>query len=179
MKNDVTLHDGCAIIHLTLPDGRRRDAVVDAEDFDKVKNYRWHARRNAVASESVPSAWYVRARHARLHRLVTGTLDAGRGVHVQHLNEDTFDNRKANLRVGSHFENMQLRCGRVATGVGFNKDKNKFTAQIKYAGRLRHLGSFKAEADALAAYEPFRQARLADPSCDLPWEAFKAKVLHG
>lgn len=80
-------------------------AVIDTEDYPKVKDCRWCA----VLEDRY---WYVRTigrktsafprKNMYLHRLIT---DADPGSVVDHKNFDTMDNRKANLRIVTHAEN--------------------------------------------------------------------------
>lgn len=48
--------------------------------------------------------WYARSGGIFLHRLITQCPD---GFEVDHQNHDGLDNRRANLRVGTHAENMR------------------------------------------------------------------------
>ncbi len=75
-------------------------ALVDDEDFEKLSTYNWYASYN------VKMAKYYAQRHVsiggldqkvvRMHRLLT---DAKFTEKVVHLNGDTLDNRRENLKV--------------------------------------------------------------------------------
>jgi hypothetical protein len=91
-------------IHLS----RGQVAVIDASDYPVVSAFRWYATPSTVANRYYAAA-RVRTADGRpttvyMHRLIVG---APKGKEVDHLNHDTLDNRRANLRVGSHRDNMQ------------------------------------------------------------------------
>lgn len=75
------------------------EAQIDIGDVPLVSQYSWHVVPHPVGG------FYARCSpHGYMHRLITG---APKGKDVDHVNHDTLDNRRANLRVGTHFENMQ------------------------------------------------------------------------
>ncbi len=77
---------------------------------------------------------------------------------IDHINGDTDDNRLANLRLATHTTNNHNRHhvradSQTGTlGVGYKKDRRRFYAHIKVAGRRRFLGYFDSRTDAEAAY---------------------------
>jgi hypothetical protein len=91
-----------------------------------------------------------------MHRLIMG-LARGDRREVDHINGNTLDNRRHNLRICDHRENVRnRRLGRDNTsgykGVTFSKGKGKWQAQIAFDGRRRHLGYFSDPQIAHAAY---------------------------
>lgn len=77
------------------------------------------------------------------------------GEYVDHINGNTLDNRRMNLRVCSNAAN--LRNGRLrinnrsgAAGV-FQHKSNIWTAYIKVNYKRKHLGSFRTFQEALNA----------------------------
>ncbi len=87
---------------------------------------------------------------------------------VDHINQDTTDNRIANLRNLTQAENLQNRGkNRNNTsghrGVAWNKSGNCWHTRIKVGEEDHYLGSFKNLEDAVAArkageakYHPFQ-----------------------
>lgn len=75
---------------------------------------------------------------------------------IDHLNHNRSDNRICNLRDVPTKENAKNRK-RYAnnrtghTGVFFDKECGKYKANINVDGRLKHLGTFSAIADAITA----------------------------
>ncbi len=128
-------------------------AMVDDEDFDKVKLIPWSENRSAHSSTSYA--------HARINKIPTYMhrfiLDAKKGDVVDHINHDGLDNRRENLRLVSHQLNMFNRRGKeIATskylGVFKQNGRRKFRAfvQIPTVGRV-YLGSYSTEVTAAKA----------------------------
>ena len=88
-------------------------------------------------------------RNLRFHRFVLGHPPAP-GLepdHRTHGSHGVVDNRRSNLRWGTHSQNCQNRSRRSdntsgVTGVSFDKRKNRWRSQIKANGRKIHLGWF-------------------------------------
>jgi hypothetical protein len=85
-----------------------------------------------------------------MHRQVMG-LGLGDPEKVDHWNRDKLDNRKENLRLATHAQNMMnVGANRGATstyrGVSWNGRLNKWIASF----RGRHLGCFDDELAAAA-----------------------------
>lgn len=79
---------------------------------------------------------------------------------VDHINGDTADNRKSNLRVVSKSENQRnQKLSKASTtgfgGVSFYKKTGRYRAQVKVAGRSIHLGEFDTAEEAAAARRAF------------------------
>jgi hypothetical protein len=75
---------------------------------------------------------------------------------IDHENGDSCDNRIANLRsvnCTDNQRNARLREDNKsgACGVCFNKEKGKWTAQIRIGGKQKHLGGFVEFRDAVSA----------------------------
>ena len=76
---------------------------------------------------------------------------------IDHINNDPADNRIENLREATHFQNMRNRSSvKESTskylGVYWDKQHDKWKAQIRVDGTKYHLGYFTVEKDAARAY---------------------------
>lgn len=82
---------------------------------------------------------------------------------VDHINTDSLDNRKANLRLATHSQNScNSRRDKSNTysrfrGVSFSKRKGKWFAAIRVNGKKTWLGYFANEEDAAKAYDEAAQ----------------------
>ena len=89
-----------------------------------------------------------------LHREI---MKAKNGQEVDHINGDGMDNRRENLRLCSHRENMQNSVKRKNDAASIYKGvhlcKNRWRSQIKINGKQIHLGNFDHELDAAKAYD--------------------------
>jgi len=130
-------------VHISLTLGYV--AIVDAADADRVLRYRWYA---SVGSGKP----YARnSRVSGMHRLIVGALP---GEHVDHINGNTLDNRRENLRICSHAENCRNRKINLGRRLkGFYESRGRFVARIRFNQRLINLGSFATEEEAARAYD--------------------------
>jgi hypothetical protein len=84
--------------------------------------------------------------------------DLLRREEVDHINGEGLDNRRENLRLATHAQNLKnLKVPKNSTtgfkGVSFRKDKRKYEAYIKYDNNPRkRLGYFKTAKEAAEAY---------------------------
>jgi len=116
--------------------------VVDAEDFDVLSKYRW------ILKEGHGRPYVVRSAGAHnlilMHRQL---LDAPKGLEVDHIDGDTLNNRRGNLRLCTRAQNMRNRTALHINnttgyrGVTFSARKNAYIARIKVDGKFIHLGS--------------------------------------
>lgn len=129
----------------------------DAEDAEFIESRAWQLKRGHKGH-----GWYARTtlrignerRTVAMHRLL---MSAKTGQCVDHINGDSLDNRKSNLRFVTHRQNMQNRRKGLATsqykGVCWHQGKCRWVAQIQVNGQKKHLGWFKDEAAAAKAYD--------------------------
>ena len=171
-RDPVIREDGSIEIPLT----RGLVAVVSAEAYSLVRDYRWCAQWNRCTK-----SFY--AYRNRLTGEPTGPTRVGmhvsvvrplHGMLVDHVNHDTLDNRSCNLRPCTHSQNMQNRRSfafasgtSLFKGVSWNKKDRRWRAQIMAPsptggdGTKLFLGNYTREEDAARAY------------------AEAARVLHG
>ena len=134
-------------------------ALVDDEDFDKLNQYKWCAQY----SSGVESFYAVRGENQKIllmHRIIMNTP---RGMQTDHINHNTLDNRKENLRICTGSQNqMNLIKHKKATsnykGVTIVKKMYKNTiykywyARICVNRKVIELGYFRNEIQAVKAY---------------------------
>lgn len=136
-------------------DGIGRFAVVDDEDYDKVKGFHWiignTGRPYAVLwRKKINNKW--KQKNVSMHRYI---FQVPNDKQVDHINCNVLDNRKKNLRIATHQQNQFNRPARGASGrkgVTWHKGANKWMAQIEKNGKPYYLGLFTDIEMAAQAY---------------------------
>lgn len=158
-----------------LPVGGGRETIIDLKILPLLVKYpSWHA----TSSRGKEYAEFSSKKNGKtftlkLHRVVLGLKKTG--PQVDHINGNTLDNRKSNLRICNAAQNGWNR-GPAKTntsgykGVSFCKRSNKWLATIRRFGRRRHLGYFSSVEMAHEAYTAF--ARKHDG--EFFWEAWRS-----
>lgn len=140
-------------------------AIVDDEDYERVSRRSWCARPGGNGNVYAARGIVRRKEGLRyiqlMHREVLG-LDPAYStdppVVVDHINGDTLDNRKANLRICTQAQNSRnrrkIKAGRsIYKGVMPRPEHGSFKARIRIDGKLINLGSYATEKDAALAYD--------------------------
>jgi len=97
----------------------------------------------------------AKAEGGRIHRFI---IDCPDGHVVDHINGNTLDNRKSNLRICKQTENTYNGRKRVVgtskyKGVHFDKGTKKWRARITPGGKSIHLGLYETQEEAAIAYD--------------------------
>jgi len=129
------------------------ETVVDDENYDFLTKYDSYAQhigngifyamiRLSVGDKAIP-----------MHRIINNTPD---GMKTDHINHNTLDNRKENLRICNVSQNAQNKkwCKHSSKykGVCYDKYHKKWRASIWTNNRALLLGYFLNENDAGLAY---------------------------
>lgn len=122
-------------------------AIIDAEDASVCKVRSWHITPRG----RVRAAFRMngKRRQVFLHRFLLNFPDG----QIDHINGNPLDNRRSNLRVCNNSQNQAnrpLRKGRDYKGT--QKKGNRWKARITIRNKDFHLGSFRTEKEAAAAY---------------------------
>ncbi len=129
-------------------------AIYDLEDAGLVEQYKWHAHWNIKAKSYYANAkpWSKHDKRyydIQMSRLIMG-LELGDLRQIDHINHNTLDNRKSNLRVVTDSQNQQNRKG--VKGYSWRKQSQKWQAYIYVNHKLIDLGRFEIEQEARQAY---------------------------
>jgi hypothetical protein len=145
---------------LEIPLTRGQVALVDAADHAWLAGYRWHAMwcRHIKGYYAVRTARIEGQRRALLmHRVVLG-LGVDDKRFGDHVNRNTLDNRRSNLRIATQAENARnsTRKGKsVFKGVDIHRGKPR--ARISLDGKMFDLGYFPTREAAARAYNDAAQ----------------------
>jgi hypothetical protein len=131
-------------------------ALVDEADAEAVGVYRWSMSCNGYAGRTMKVGGKQRTvfMHRELLGLAPGDPD------VDHVNGDTLDNRRANLRVCTHAQNHQNRHDRPHRGATWHARDKRWVAHVRLDGRQHHLGYFATRHEAAAVASAFRREHM-------------------
>lgn len=146
-KNKIILHDDYAevVLYNKYKEEIGR-AIIDLEDVDKIKNYKWHIAEGYANNKST----------GKMHRFI---IDCPKGMVVDHINGNTLDNRKCNLRICTIAENSRNRnkykknASSIYKGVSYDKKKGKWRAIIQINKKSKHIGYYDSELEASIQYD--------------------------
>lgn len=156
-RKGVIFPVGPSIVYVPL--SRGQFSIIDSSSMEEVKKYNWYASwskggkcfyavRNFVVS---PGKW----ERISLHSLLLGNKE---GFMIDHMNGITLDNRLSNLRHATRSQNVcnqKLRINRKGflKGAHWHKGNKTWTACIGLKGKHIHLGTFRSQEEAHAAYK--------------------------
>jgi HNH endonuclease/AP2 domain len=147
---------------LTVPLTQGKTAIIDACD-GWVLDLKWRSARYSHAWYAVRTEGPNR-KAILLHRLILSRVTGGNRpeMKVDHINGNTLDDRRVNLRWATNAESMSNRLAwnnsSGVNGVSWDKAISKWRAQIQHHGRKVHLGFFASlEAAADVRFEAAAQ----------------------
>jgi hypothetical protein len=142
-----------------LPLGNGEFAKVDSDAPAGILSQKWSANiktpGRTYAYRTARKEGSDAATHISLHKAVAG---ARPGCEVDHVNGDTLDNRRANLRLCPHSSNgRNLRKWASPTSSQYKgvcmRPNGKWQAYVSLGGRQKYLGLFETEGAAARAYD--------------------------
>jgi hypothetical protein len=149
-----------------IPLTQGKIAQVDDEDFERLSQWKWQA------SVLTGGLCYARRGESRggverkiyMHHEVLGVPSS---TEVDHANGNGVDNRKDNLRLGTHAQNLRntgLRTNNTSgyKGVHYDSARGKWKAEICVRGKGHHLGRFPTAEEAARAYDAAARAHSGE-----------------
>lgn len=99
--NTYTFQDNYFELHIYSNKHGEFIALCDLDDYEKVRAIHWNVEFDGFN-------WYVRNRYKniKLHRLI---MNPSRDMIIDHINHNTLDNRKENLKICTSSENNKNR----------------------------------------------------------------------
>jgi AP2 domain/HNH endonuclease len=137
-----------------VPLTKGKFALVDDEDYERIMLHKWHAYRNNNGN------YYARRAvgYGRWQSLANFILRIPIGVPIDHIDRDTLNNAKSNLRrttQSANRHNSGKQSGTTAPykGVSWDSSAHKWRAYIVQNYKQHYLGSFKSAKEAARAYD--------------------------
>lgn len=131
-------------------------AIVDDADFHWLSQWNWSVKDVDYAQRMCRKNEGVGRKMVMMHRQILGVMDPS--VEVDHINHNTLDNRRINLRLCSRYENQRnqiLHRGTVSGFKGVSRAGSaieRWQAQIQINGKIKYLGVFSTKEAAALAY---------------------------
>jgi len=122
------------------------EILIDIEDIDKIKNYKWYLNDSGYAIS------HLNNKRIRMHKLIYNSRD----IEVDHKSRNKKDNRKQNLRQAYHIDNSAncpIRTNNQSgvIGVSFDNKNKKWRVSITRNYKAINLGRYLNMVDAIVA----------------------------
>jgi hypothetical protein len=135
------------------------EVLIDDEDYENISKYKWYVLYNGfnlyVATKLKDKS------HIYMHRLIMKINGGDRTIQVDHINRDSLDNRKCNLRLATNGQNnvnkpISSRKKSVKfKGVSYypnERREKKYLARICVNLKQMNLGWYICAEEAALAY---------------------------
>lgn len=155
--NEIVINDDAAEIILCDQTGKEAArAIIDINDVEKVKNYKWHIVKRE--EQLVPAAT-INKRSVYLSNFIMEFKPSGRVI-IDHKDRKPLNCRKHNLRKCTMRQNTWNRgISKNNTsghkGVSWDKNKKKWDARITVNEKQIFIGAFN---DLTVAAEEYNEA---------------------
>lgn len=128
-------------------DSKGNEFIIDIEDWQKCKDNYWMVS---------PDKYVITLNNKKILRLHRYLMNCPKDMVVDHINGDTTNNCKSNLRVCTQQQNAlnhTVRCDCISghTGVYWRDNLNKWEVYITYNKNSIYLGSYKDKDEAIKA----------------------------
>jgi len=150
-------------IDISTPKYPNTFALVDDGDFAELSKHKWSTTKNGNAFYAKRSFGKQPRKAILMHRVV---MDAPKGQETDHQNGNGLDNRRINLRLCTHSQNIrnsrkQRDTISIYKGVSNHKGKvyngkryaENWEVRIGYNKKRVHIGNFDSEIEAAKAYD--------------------------
>jgi hypothetical protein len=141
-------------------------SIVDDMDFEYVTSFGpWYSEKNSHGYYAVRATYRRVNGELKKTRLYLSDVIAQRflgelksGFIVDHINHDSLDNTRGNLRFATQMQNRQnsrkmTKGHSKFKGVTWDSSRNKWKSSVMFNGTITFLGRFDSEEEAAAAYE--------------------------
>lgn len=147
---------------VTIPLSRGQVAIVDDMDA-RLAAHSWSAHPCNRGTGGFYAARSERGTTVYMHRVILG---APKGLLVDHINGDGLDNRRANLRLATHSQNLMNRTTTSSSGFrgveATGRIKRPWVAIINEGPVAIRIGVFETVEEAARAYDREAAARFGE-----------------
>ncbi len=131
---------------------------VDDDDYERLASLRWYA--NTARGEVRALRTFLDGKKQKTVPMSRFIMGEPKGMIVDHINGDTLDNRKSNLRICTILENQWNRKKSKKNTSGYigvvevkrYRTPNKFCSHIKHNKKNIFLGVYSTAKEAAIVY---------------------------
>ena len=137
-----------------VPLTRGMVALIDDIDADRVLRLKWSVHASRGGKFYARHAWIEDGvwKHVKMHRFILGL--GPRRPYVDHKNGNGLDNRRENIRIATHSQNLTNSGGYGRLGFKGVTDKgSSYVATINRDGERIYLGTYDKAEDAARIYD--------------------------
>ena len=110
--NKIIIKKNYAELIIISPKYGKIITLIDLEDVDKIKNYTWGVRYDKKMMSFYINCSKFNGKNKALHRYIT---NCPKNMIIDHINHNTLDNRKKNLKICTHNDNMKNLVKQINT----------------------------------------------------------------
>lgn len=141
---------------IEIPLTRGMVAIIDESDFRSVAQRKWRAQESSdrymgkVTKRRYYAATTIKKKTILLHRFLLESDAAA----VDHINGNTLDNRRANIRNSTVSHNISNQPAKSRSGFkGVYLVRSRWKSYIHFQNRRINVGSFSTAQEAVVAYD--------------------------
>ena len=148
--NNIIYYENNYAYMLLTKGTETKKVLFDKNDVEKVNQYKWHLhyRKKDNRYDCCTNTF---GSHNNRHymNMPKFLLDYYGNLTIDHINRNSLDNRRSNLRVVTQFENNQNKGNNKSGCVGVCWDKNRNKWHVTY--KSKNIGRFDNFQDAVKA----------------------------
>ena len=131
-------------------------AMVDDEDFEELNQFKWYANSSNKYFRAIRNI-RINGKYTtvKLHRVI---MSAQKGDIIDHIDGDTLNNQRSNLRFCTNSQNQhnsKIRSNNKSGFKGVHLSRKGFRAEIRLNGKVIYLGR---RSTAEEAHELYKEA---------------------
>ena len=166
--NEYIIMEDYSILKIFSRKNGEFEIPIDTEEIDKIKLHSWTINKYKSNKGKYEKYYIASGKGLLLHRYI---MNAEKGQVVDHISNDSLDNRKTNLRLCTQKENGENnklhknnKSGHKGVMWYYYNDLNKWMAYICVDLKRITLGYFNEYEDAVNAREKAEEMYFGDYS---------------